>query len=252
MSDSFLRLSKHVDASVRLFCFHHAGGMAAMFSRWPAGLPNDVDAVAVQLPGRAERYAEPAFRRMEPLVRYLADEIRPLLEIPFVFFGHSMGAKVAFALAHELRARAVAAPRAVYVAASAAPCLSAPTPGWAPSDDDLIAYLTAVGGTPQQVLADPAVMAVVLPPLRADLALAAAWSYSEPEPLSCSIHALVAEGDQGVTAARARLWERETKSAFTLTTFAGDHFFVRDEPAEVLSYLSRELRRHATVREATP
>src|SRR5262245_9118331 len=105
-SDEWVRrLAARPDAEARLFCFHYAGGAASVFRQWPKGLPASVEPVAIQLPGRENRFGQPVFDRMEPLVDTLVELIEPHLDLPFAFFGCSMGARVAFGLSHALRAR---------------------------------------------------------------------------------------------------------------------------------------------------
>src|SRR4051812_38568638 len=89
-------------ARLRLFCFPFAGGGASAFRLWSQGLPLTVDVCPVQPPGRETRFREPAYTRLPPLVTALADALRPHFDRPFAFFGHSMGAIVAFELAREL------------------------------------------------------------------------------------------------------------------------------------------------------
>src|SRR5690349_236164 len=86
-------------SSVRLFCFAHAGGGASFFRGWAAGLPESVEVSPVQLPGRETRFREPPFTRLGQLTEALAEALRPHLDRPFAFFGHSLGALVAFELA---------------------------------------------------------------------------------------------------------------------------------------------------------
>src|SRR5262245_50602132 len=86
-------------ARLRLFCFPFAGGSASSYRGWSACLPRDVEVCPIQPPGREARFSEPAFRRIPELVRALADALSPLLDRPFVFYGHSVGAIVAFELA---------------------------------------------------------------------------------------------------------------------------------------------------------
>ena len=74
-------------AEIWLLCFHHAGGSAAIFRRWPQLISPAVEPIAVQLPGRADRFNEPAFEHMASLVDALADVVTPLLDRPFAFYG---------------------------------------------------------------------------------------------------------------------------------------------------------------------
>src|SRR5262245_64119475 len=79
-------------ASVRLFCFHYAGGSAQTFHTWPAELPPTLEIGMVQLPGRGQRIAEPKMTRLLPISRIVAQALEQYLDKPFAFFGHSLGA----------------------------------------------------------------------------------------------------------------------------------------------------------------
>jgi medium-chain acyl-[acyl-carrier-protein] hydrolase len=108
-------------AALRLFCFPYAGSGATVFRRWPASLPAGVEVCGVRLPGREGRLREPAFDRLAPLVEALAAALPPALDRPFAFFGHSMGALVAFELAHRLRRDGRPGPRHLFVSGRTAP-----------------------------------------------------------------------------------------------------------------------------------
>ena len=74
-----------------------------MFRAWPDHLPEWIDVCSILLPGREDRLGEAPFDRLAPLIAGLSDAIRPYLDKPFAFFGHSMGAIVAFELTRHLR-----------------------------------------------------------------------------------------------------------------------------------------------------
>ncbi|HJW11291.1 MAG TPA: alpha/beta fold hydrolase, partial [Albitalea sp.] len=92
-------------ARARLYCFPHAGVGASVYRQWHAALPPEVEVCAVQLPGRENRLGEPALTRIADIVQALVLAIEPQSNLPFAFFGHSMGAVVAFELAHALARR---------------------------------------------------------------------------------------------------------------------------------------------------
>src|SRR4051794_27383072 len=94
------RFRRQRQDSTLLLCFHHAGGNASMFRELPYLLPPSIDPVAVQLPGRSDRWTEPHFQEMEGLVDSLTQVIEPLSDCPIAFFGVSMGARVSWSLAH--------------------------------------------------------------------------------------------------------------------------------------------------------
>src|SRR5258708_8192662 len=91
-------------ASLRLFCFPHAGAGVSAFSTWTPELLPGVELCLVQLPGRENRIQETPITRLSVLVQMMADALSPTMTRPFAFFGHSMGALIAFELAPPLPA----------------------------------------------------------------------------------------------------------------------------------------------------
>ena len=108
-------------AEIRLLCFHHAGGSAGLYRSWANLLPPSIEPIAIQLPGRTERFHEPAYDRMEPLVDAIVAAVGPLLTRPYACYGVSMGARVAWALVHALRGRSMPLPSVLFLACDPAP-----------------------------------------------------------------------------------------------------------------------------------
>ena len=104
-------------ARLRLFCFPHAGGGASFFRPWIGMLSPDIEVCPVQLPGRENRLKERPFNQFSPLISELAQALRPYLDRPFAFFGHSMGALVSFGLARHLREQNDPMPRHLFISA---------------------------------------------------------------------------------------------------------------------------------------
>jgi surfactin synthase thioesterase subunit/glycosyltransferase involved in cell wall biosynthesis len=225
---------------LRLFCFPHAGGGAAAFLRWAESLPAGIVLSPVRLPGRESRLAEPPFCEMAPLVAALGQAIEPFLAEPFAFYGHSMGAVVAFELARRLRARGLPLPQRLFVSAARAPQFRKHyTPPPVPDDAQFIAELRRLEGVPAEVLANEELMQLVLPALRADSALFRNYLCTDDPPLPCPIRAYGGLEDPNVTRAHLEAWAAETTASFALEMFPGGHFFI-DSP-RFLSALARDL-----------
>ncbi|WP_431873276.1 thioesterase II family protein [Amycolatopsis sacchari] len=210
--------------AARVFCFHHAGGSAALFRHWPDLLPRDIEPVAVQLPGRADRLRERPFTEMPPLVDALADVLAPVLDVPFACFGLSMGAKISWALAHGLGERGLPVPRALYLAGAAAPGTPEGRSDWHVPDEQLVAYLRDMDGTPPEVFAHPELLAALLPTLRADLTLVDTFRFEPGRPLEMPIHAFAGLTDVEGGPDRMRGWGACTRGAFTLEALSCGHF----------------------------
>ena len=98
-----LSYKKNQQASIRIFCFHYAGGGASFCRDWVNHLSTDIEVIAIQLPGREQRYAEPYYTRMKPLISELSRVIQGYLNKPYIFFGHSLGAIIGYELIRELK-----------------------------------------------------------------------------------------------------------------------------------------------------
>ncbi|MGO9097878.1 MAG: thioesterase domain-containing protein [Bryobacteraceae bacterium] len=227
-------------AALRLFAFPHAGGGAAAFHRWRPALPAGVALWPVRLPGRESRISETPFERMEPLVEALGQAIEPLLGGPFAFYGHSLGAVIAFELARQLRRRNLPLPRCLFVSGARAPRFRLnhlPPPE--PSDAELLEELRGLGGVPEQALENPEWRSAMLPALRADSALYRSYAYREEPPLECAIRAYGGLEDARITRAHLEAWRRETSGSFAVAMLPGGHFFLHS--AQFLETLARDL-----------
>ncbi|HZP93184.1 MAG TPA: alpha/beta fold hydrolase, partial [Burkholderiales bacterium] len=225
---------------MRLFCFPHAGGGAAAFARWSI-LP-DVCITAAHLPGRENRALEPAPQSMHELVTALAEAIQPFLNRPYGFFGHSMGAVVAFELAQLLRDRNQPQPRALYVSGARAPKFRRGwTPPPEPSDAEFKQELRRLEGVPEEALENEDLLRVILPALRADARIYRNYIYKDRPPLNCPIHVYGGESDPNVKPEHLQAWQEHTTCAVTVRLFPGGHFFLQTAQKEFLKVLAAHL-----------
>jgi surfactin synthase thioesterase subunit len=232
------------DAPLRLFCFPHAGAGAGAYRPWSATLARaGIDVCPVQPPGREGRFREAPYDAVGPLVDDLAPVLEPYLDRPYALFGHSMGALIAFELAHRLRE--IAAPVHLFVSGRIAPQLRDPRPRlYDLPDAQLIARLRALGGIPSGLLDARELIAMQLPLLRADLALNERYEYpavpsEAPGPsvgaktrglrrsLDVPLSAYGGVSDPKVSADELRAWHEQTTGLFRVQLLAGGHFFVQ-------------------------
>jgi surfactin synthase thioesterase subunit len=234
---------------VRLLCFHHAGGGASLYREWlrPETFPEGIRVLPVQLPGREDRFREPAFKTMQPLVDALLDNIGPFLVPPFAFFGHSMGALVAFELTRQLQAAGRPLPIHLFLSAKRPPHLPRRAALARLPDTELTAALRTLNGTPAEVLEHRELLALMLPILRADFSVSETYPYAVGDPLACRITAFVGTTDPEASETDAQAWARETRESLVVRAFEGDHFFIQSQSAAVRHAVAEELRRHRAV-----
>lgn len=235
--------SDGVEPALRLFCFPHAGGGTGLFHPWRALLGPEVDVCPVLLPGRESRLREPPAHRVEDLTGPLLDALLPLIDRPYALFGHSMGTIMAFELAQRLSALHWRRPAALIVSGRRAPHLPARHPPRSSlPDDEFLAAVATLGGTPSSVLAQPDLVRLFLPTLRADFALTEAYGVpADAAVLRCPVTVLLGEQDVEVDDREGAAWSVWTGAEFELNKFSGGHFFLADGRRDVITALRRAL-----------
>ncbi|WP_426752683.1 thioesterase II family protein [Myxococcus sp. Y35] len=239
-----IRRKPAVAPPLRLFCFPYAGAGSLPYFKWPDLLPEaQVEVCAIQPPGRENRLHEPSLDELPRLLDALVRELSPLFDVPFAFFGHSLGALIAFELTRELRRRGRPLPRVLLVSGAEAPSLRNGLPPLSGlGRDDFIRELSArYDGIPQQVLAQPEILDLILPSLRADLKISEGYTYRDEPPLPVRICALGGTRDPRVSEAALEAWRQQTQQAFTLKMFPGGHFFINEMTSQVVQVVHQEL-----------
>lgn len=226
---------------LRLFCFPHAGAGALAYRAWFDAIPG-VAVTPVLLPGREARSSEAPYDEMHKLIEALTTAIRPWIETPFAFFGHSMGSGIAFELARALRRIRAPQPSALIVSSARAPQLrSHPPNGPDPSGDQLIDELQRLGDLPPALLENADALNLMLPLLRADSRLYRNYVYQPEPPLAVPIAAYGGTADPDVTAEHLDLWREQTTVSFTRREFVGGHFYLQTNRDAVLEALRKDL-----------
>jgi surfactin synthase thioesterase subunit len=238
-----LRPQPRAQPCARLFCFPHAGVGASAYRLWPAGLPSGLELCAVQLPGRETRFGEPALSSIADIVQALVPALEPHLDLPFAFFGHSMGAVIASEVARALGLRGSRLPEHLVVSARRpphVPDLGPPLHGL--PDAEFAAEINRrYGGIPEELLQHADVMALLLPSLRADITALETHRPSQREPLDIPITVLGGSHDSLTPREHLDAWQGETRRDFRIRVFDGDHFYLKPQLAAVLAELTATL-----------
>lgn len=219
--------------------FHYAGGNSRIFQPWLTALPASLNLLTVQLPGRDERRHEPLPQDLRKLAIECAEALR---HYPgdLLLFGHSMGALLAFETALQLQALHKPVHH-LLLSARPAPQLPVRARRSHLTNDMLIDELRRLGGTPQELLQDPHLLAMVLPILRADYAMLERYQY-RPCTKARQLQATLLAGrqDRLVSPFEITAWRQVLDSQTPLRQFDGDHFYLHQQ-VSALSQLCTEL-----------
>lgn len=236
---------------LRLICLPHAGGGASGYREWPSYLPDHVEVLPVQLPGRENRFLEPAIDSMELLVGRLLEELSGYLDRPFAFFGHSMGALLAFEMTRRLCPRGIE-PVHLFASGCRAPHLPrsrSPDRHVLP-DREFMAAVRALNGIPPEIAENHDLMDLVLPTLRSDFKLVETYGFRPRRPVRCPVSAFGGLQDKEVTRDDLEAWSRHTTGRFRVHLLPGDHFFVTSSRTSLLRLVTRELDGSDAIRSA--
>lgn len=238
----FVRLRAQPRAKLRLFCFPYSGAGASLFFPWADIMPRDVEMLAVQYPGREHRIAEAPVSQLAPLLDELVVAIQDYLDKPFAFFGHSLGALVAFELARKLGDNNGTNLLHLFASSCYAPQLPDPNePIYALPETEFKAKLGGLNGMPAEVLDNQELMSLLMPILRADFEICETYQYQDAVPLDCDLTAMGGLRDKHVPRSSLQAWQAQTTGGFTVRMFPGDHFYLNHDRMLLLQVIARTL-----------
>ena len=216
----------------RTYCFAHAGGSAQAFTAWQRELAGVTGLVAVTPPVRAP---------LEELSARIAERIAAERGGPFLLFGHSLGALIAFEVARRLEN----GPAHLVASGCVAPAAH-PTERMVEiaglDGTRLVEAVAYYGGIPPELLSEPDLQEFVLPDVRADFRMVAAYRYRPGRRLSCSVTLVNGADDPLVRPADLAGWSADCAAAPEVVWAEGGHFYFAERPGAVIEVLRRAAR----------
>lgn len=227
-------------AKLRLFCFPYAGGQAAIYFPLARLLPEQIELVAVQLPGRGNRMFEPALASAADIAAAVAPGIQSLADKPFALLGYSNGCLQAYEVAHRL-ARQVNF-KHVFMAARSAPQLAIKRePIHLLADPQFKQELAMLGGTPKELLAYHELMELMLPTLRADFQLGYEYECPPVPAVATRLTTIAGRFDKDVAIENVQAWQQLFAADGQHHVINGDHFFINTHLAEMAQIITQTL-----------
>jgi surfactin synthase thioesterase subunit len=229
-------------SAVRLICVPPAGGSVTAFAGWSERLPQHIEVGIVQLPGRGSRVREPLVDSLPDVVDGVVDAIAAPPPHPTVLFGHSFGAVIAFEAARRLQGRGWPL-LALFVSGRRAPAAGHLEPQVAglPVDAFVNEVRSRYDAIPDSLLRENELLDLVLPGLRADLAMAEGYRREAGPVLSCPVVACAGRNDPHVSRPDLDGWRDETRGRFSAHLFGGGHHYLVQERAAITALIANQL-----------
>ncbi|MGK5554475.1 thioesterase II family protein [Actinomadura kijaniata] len=232
----FRRFHPAGEGAPRLLCFPYAGGSAGAYHALSAALGPAVEVTVTQYPGRQDRRREPVVVDLCELADRIAAEAAALPTT--AFFGHSMGAIVAFEVARRLETP----PPVLIVSGRRAPSRSRQEGAHPMGDRELLDEMARLGGTDARLLDSPAFVRMILPVARGDYQAIDTYRYEPGPPLDCPIVVLAGDADPLTPVEDALAWREHGTRGGDAFVFPGGHFFLDDHLERVAEIIRTHVR----------
>lgn len=239
------RYASPLKPRIRLLCLPHAGGAASFFHSWAHAFGNDVEVLAACYPGRQHRINEPGLPSIEAMADELTREILAYADTPLAFFGHSMGATLAYEITLRLHRQHATVPTALLLSSREPPHRVTPLDADPDDPASVIAEIHRLGGTDSEILAHPDLRDLVLPAVMADFRLVNDYAARPGVPLPCPVVGYFGDADPDLDGDVMHAWAGLAPEGFDLVTLPGDHFYLVDREAELTADIRTRLRSRA-------
>lgn len=245
--------SRSDTASLRVFALPFVGGGASVFTSWPDHLPDSVEVIGIQVPGRENRIDDIPIDSLPEFIAELAEAVLPYLDRSFAIYGHSMGGLIAYELARYLEQHFAEVPTKLIVAGWLSPTLVEDyvrnlehvRDGFDLERESDARVLEMLRDNGLFAAEDPNAVKPLMPSIRADLKILGDYRFQSDGPLRAPITVLRGAEDPLFDPDQLRAWRELTTGAFSYTTVPGDHLFIRNASAEVLQTIAHELSAEA-------
>jgi medium-chain acyl-[acyl-carrier-protein] hydrolase len=219
-----------------IVCIPHAGAGALAFKGWRVRAGPSF--VVVALPGREATQGRSCLRTIAEMAQHVTDFVDASGLAGVTFYGHSMGALVAYEASRSMNRRRPGIVRRLVVSGCRSPTSPPAVHLSAIADDE--AFMTAVtdlGGLPPGAASETAVVAYLLPILRADIGAADAYRHEGGELLRVPLVAVGGDDDPFVPPPALAAWRDVAGAGFEQVVMPGNHFFIFEHADRMLRLL---------------
>jgi surfactin synthase thioesterase subunit len=221
---------------IPLVCVPFAGAGASFFYPWNDLAGDELEIVAVQLPGREWRIADEPYQDVSQAADGLFGDLAAELggSGPVLLFGHSLGAVLAYELAHRFCDEPGFDVLGLMVSGSPGPWTTRARQATGLPDEQFLDRVREFASYDADTMRNPEVRELVLPTLRADVQMHENYVPSRTGRLPAPITSMRGFEDELVSADAAAEWVAATSSRFALRRMDGGHMYLVTDPGQVL------------------
>ncbi len=231
MSAHGARTCEH--GKIHLICLPFAGGTSFAYRTFSKHLCPDIAVRPVELPGHGSLFGKPQLQSLDAMTDFVFQQVKDIVASePYAIFGHSMGGMLAYLLARNIRDRLLPPPLHLFISARRPGNVTPPFFWKDLSRDEFLDRISALGGIPQEVLANRELMEIFEPILYNDVKALETHVHDEIAPLLTPITVLLGEDDD-IPVQDALRWCKETIGPVRVEVFPGGHFFAFERTGDL-------------------
>lgn len=225
-----VRLRRLKNRARTLACLGFCGGGSGSFHAWIDVLPPDVELAAICYPGHEGRHSEEFAADWDALADDATEAVLAVAaEGPYVLFGHSMGALMAFDVTARVEQAAGPPPDVLVVSSADAPSRGLTADDMFPprqyTDQQLLEWMRTYGLMPDYALDDPDLAEMAVELMRADIKIRDTFRYVAGTCVRTSLQVLTGSDDAVIEADAGKRWEALTLGGFWHGVLPGGHFY---------------------------
>jgi medium-chain acyl-[acyl-carrier-protein] hydrolase len=226
----FVSTTSRPNAIMAVAAFPAAGGGCSAFARHARVMPDWLDLITLNLPGRQARFGQPARTEINGLAKELAEYLSNYPK-PFLFFGYCSGSVLAYRVACDLVDGGVTRPERLVVGSYGAPHLGSPELIADLDSDALWEVLSASNAVPPQFRDHPDLRSFGEAAVRGDMKLTASYQHTVREPLPIPITVIAGEKDSWISSDVISAWRGYTSQDFDVRYLPAGHWFMEEDVA---------------------
>ncbi|GHI89643.1 thioesterase [Streptomyces xanthophaeus] len=226
-----------------LLCLPFAGAGASFYKPWCSLGVEGVEVRPLQLPGRERLLDQDPYTDVHAAADgLLADALEAAGDGPVAVFGHSLGAILAYELAHRIADHGAGELVHLFVSGSQGPWNGRTERATGLDDDAFLARVQEFAGYTHPAFEIPEMRELLLPTLRADVEMHEAYAPASERKLTAPITSVRGVDDHLVSAEAAGHWRDATSAAFTAVDVPGDHMYLDADAKSLLELIASRLR----------
>lgn len=239
-------MSTQYKKEITVYCLPFAGGNTDSYRPFQKHISVPFRIRPIELPGRGRRIREPLLTNIHSMVEDILQQIgKELGRQRYVFYGHSMGALLAYLLTKRLVSTGQTPPLHVFCSGRKAPSLPHDRPfKHQLAKQNFLGYIDELRGLPAELLNNAEFMDFVEPILRADFQAVETYTYQPAPPLEVPITVLAGDKDPRTRPYTNLLpWKEESSYPVQIEQFTGEHFFLFEHVPGIAALFAKILLR---------